>query len=548
MIAEIVNHLWQSTAFSLAVGVLAVACRRNQARVRYSLWLAASLKFLVPFTVLITLGGQLEVGLVQRSTAPAVVASTVLRISEPFAETDAVARISLAGAQTTSWLTLVLLSVWACGLVAITLSRLQAWRRLRAAVRVSSAWNGAPTVPAGIELRAAPGLLEPGVVGVWRPTILVPDQLERHLTPEQIRAVLAHEICHVRRRDNLTATLHMAVEALFWFHPLVWWIGARLVDERERACDEQVLREIAEPLAYAEGIVTVCKRYVEAPLMNVAGVGGSNMKARIEAILAHSIGSRLTVSKRIALTVAAMAAVVIPIAIGTLTESTLASQQSTDASLSFSAATIKPTPREAQGDFEPSIVMFMPDGSFRRTNSTLRTLVRTAYGIHPYQVIGGPDWADDDRFDIEAKSDAPATRDETLQKLRTLLAERFTLQVRRTTSDDAVYHLVVSNSGSKMQPAAESTSANVRIGSYSGHRRSAQLADYLGSIVGRPVVNRTGLEGIFNIELKFSPDPNDPGGVSVFTAVREQLGLQLVPARGPVETLEIVAARKPIEN
>src|SRR5438552_651971 len=85
----------------------------------------------------------------------------------------------------------------------------------------------------------------------------------RLLRPPQLEAVLAHELCHVRRRDNLVASIHMIVEAIFWFHPLVWWIGAKLVEERERACDEEVLRLGSEPRVYAEGIVNVCKLYRE---------------------------------------------------------------------------------------------------------------------------------------------------------------------------------------------------------------------------------------------------------------------------------------------
>ncbi len=98
------------------------------------------------------------------------------------------------------------------------------------------------------------------------------------LTPSQLEAVLAHELCHVRRRDNLTSVIHMIVEAVFWFHPLVWWIGARLVEERELACDEEVLRLGSEPRVYAEGILNVCKLYVESPLRCVSGVTGSNLE------------------------------------------------------------------------------------------------------------------------------------------------------------------------------------------------------------------------------------------------------------------------------
>ena len=74
----------------------------------------------------------------------------------------------------------------------------------------------------------------------------------------------------------------MVVQAIFWFHPLVWWIGARLVDERERACDEDVIRLGSEPEVYAESILKTCEFYVESPLACVAGVTGSDLKKRIE--------------------------------------------------------------------------------------------------------------------------------------------------------------------------------------------------------------------------------------------------------------------------
>ena len=80
----------------------------------------------------------------------------------------------------------------------------------------------------------------------------------------------------MRRRDNLTAALHMAVQAIFWFHPMTWWIGTRLVDERERACDEEVLRSGCQPDVYAGSILAVCRLYLSSPLACVSGVTGSN--------------------------------------------------------------------------------------------------------------------------------------------------------------------------------------------------------------------------------------------------------------------------------
>src|SRR5881409_3678285 len=104
--------------------------------------------------------------------------------------------------------------------------------------------------------------MEPGVVGLWRPIVLVPAGIDAQLTRAQLEAILAHELCHVRRRDNLTAAIHMVVETIFWFHPPVWWIRARLVEERERACDEAVLRMASDPQVYAEGILNVCRFYL----------------------------------------------------------------------------------------------------------------------------------------------------------------------------------------------------------------------------------------------------------------------------------------------
>lgn len=121
----------------------------------------------------------------------------------------------------------------------------------------------------------SPAFAEPGVFGVRRPVLLLPAGITDRLTPPQLKAIVAHELCHMRRRDNLGTAIHMGVEALFWFHPLVWWLGARLMEEREHACDEEVLLTGSEPQAYAEGILKICELYLESPLPCVPGVTGA---------------------------------------------------------------------------------------------------------------------------------------------------------------------------------------------------------------------------------------------------------------------------------
>ena len=148
-------------------------------------------------------------------------------------------------------------SVWACGFAGVVLMRFRDHRQLLRAVRASTRVQ----LCLPVEVRASPALLESGVFGMFRHILLLPADIMERLTAAQFDAVVVHELCHIQRRDNLTASVHMFVEALFWFHPLVWWIGARMIEERERACDEAVLSLGSEPREYAEGILSVCKSF-----------------------------------------------------------------------------------------------------------------------------------------------------------------------------------------------------------------------------------------------------------------------------------------------
>src|SRR5688572_22459471 len=327
MIADIFNHLWQSTLFAAAVTLLALAFRCNRARLRYGLWFAASIKFLVPFAAVAAVGSLVQWQEVPAPIKSAVASAAARDFNAPFAAPWLDLSTTVTAAEQPQWIAPVLFAVWFCGFAAITLRRVKQWREIRAAMGASIPLNTATPLPAGVEIRVAPTVLEPGVVGLRRPVILLPAGIDSYLTADQFAAVVAHEVCHVRRRDNLTAVIHMLVEAVFWFHPLVWWIGARLVATREEACDEHVVSETAAPIPYAEGIVNVCRRYVETPLMSVTGVGGADVRARIDAILSNRIGLRLTLPKRLVLATAAVAAFVVPLAAGAINRATLAAEQ-----------------------------------------------------------------------------------------------------------------------------------------------------------------------------------------------------------------------------
>jgi uncharacterized protein (TIGR03435 family) len=190
------------------------------------------------------------------------------------------------------------------------------WWQLRVATRHAKVM----TIAAEIPVLSLETQIEPGIFGIFRPVLLLPAGITERLTPAQLAAIVAHEMCHARRRDNLTAALHMLIEALFWFNPVVWGIGFALVQERETACDESVVRSQGDALAYAESILSVCKFCVEVPLPCVAGVAGSNLKRRITRILADQVGRKLNFSRKLVLGTAAIMAIGLPIFFGVVRE------------------------------------------------------------------------------------------------------------------------------------------------------------------------------------------------------------------------------------
>ena len=177
-----------------------------------------------------------------------------------------------------------------------------------------------------IKLLLSQASMEPGIFGIARPVLLWPQGISARLDGAHLESILAHEVCHVRRRDNLAAAIHMIVQAIFWFHPLVWWLGARLVEERERACDEEVLRLGNPPHLYAESILKVCEFCVESPLACVSGVTGADLKKRIVRIMSERLSDKLTFGRKFLLVVVVVGAVAGPVGFGLVSGSRVLAQ------------------------------------------------------------------------------------------------------------------------------------------------------------------------------------------------------------------------------
>jgi bla regulator protein BlaR1 len=426
-------------------------------------------------------------------------------------------------------------------------------------------------------------VMEPGVVGLWRPVLLVPSGIEDDLTSRQLAAVLTHELCHIRRRDNVTAAVHMIAEAVFWFHPLVWWIGSRLVDERERACDEEVVRTLGEPQTYAEGIVSVCKRYVESPLACVSGVSGSNVKNRIRDIMTNRAVAKLGVAKKAVLAAVGTVAVIAPILAQSVPVSSAIESRFEVTSVKFNKSEALPFSLGVKGR------------TYTATNAPLRYLVAAAYGVPVGRVLGGPPWVGTasidmrsvggERFDILAKLPEGTTPRQAPAMLRVLLAERFSLAAHPEVRDASIYALVLNRSDGRFGPrlkkadvdcdakptepadavtggAVPPPSLGERCASEIGGailgrgQRLSTLARMLSFFTERPVIDRTGLTGGFDFDVQSAelatPTSGgaaaDSGAAGMFTAVEEQLGLKLESTRGPLEFVVIDTVDHPKEN
>jgi bla regulator protein BlaR1 len=291
----LMTHLLDSTICAGVAALIALALRNSAARTRHSIWLIASLKFLIPLSLFVSIGRQLGANASALALEPVSHALQWLDRSLPQWRFNVAVSAGDGDGPAGAWI--AVLFVWASSALILAAWRWRQWRSLSRLVRHSTPLDSGREAEAlGRTIRRArrprrinivrhEARLEPGVVGIITPTLLWPSGLSDRLSDDELAAVLAHEACHVDRRDNLGALCQVIVETLFWFHPLVWWIGRQLVHERERACDEEVLEMGTKTEHYAKSIVNVCGFCLSAPAAFVAGISGSPLASRIERIL-----------------------------------------------------------------------------------------------------------------------------------------------------------------------------------------------------------------------------------------------------------------------
>jgi bla regulator protein blaR1 len=243
----------------------------------------------------------------------------------------------------------------------------------------------------------------------------------------------------------------------------------------------------------------------------------------------------------------------------------------TPASKEFEVASIKPSAPQAMGMMRVGVEM-LPGGRVSMTGVSVKFLIQQAYGVRDFQIAGGPGWIGSDRYDITAKPETASTGDQVKTMIQALLADRFKLKFHRETKELPTYALVVAKGGPKLHASeVQDKGSENRRGTQIRMMRGqfdvqdapmAALANQLGQVLGRSVIDKTELTGNYDFKLEWTPDESEggmfrgaeahpearPEGPSLMTALQEQLGLKLDSTKGPVEILTIDRVEKPSEN
>ena len=227
----------------------------------------------------------------------------------------------------------------------------------------------------------------------------------------------------------------------------------------------------------------------------------------------------------------------------------IAAQNGTAAEPQFEVASVKPSappPRRAPAIYNPT------RERFAIAAITTKSLIAYAYDVRDFQVSGGPSWVGSDEYDIVAKPEGEAGNERILAMARGLLAERFNLTLHHESKEMPVLALVVAKGGPRLHPSVGTGGPEVRGGRGRLVARKVTMALFAaqlaGRVLGRPVLDRTGIAGEFDVDLQWTPDESRDLGPSIFTALQEQLGIKLESQKGSVDVLVVDHVERPSAN
>jgi uncharacterized protein (TIGR03435 family) len=586
--STLLHFLWEGLAIA---AVYAVGRRWTERRVgpnaRYTVaCLALAMMAAAPVVTWIVLGPPAAISVAASFAAPLSDSAT-----SAFRST-AVLLPSGAPGGGAAPLLLGVVAIWLVGAIAFWVRMLGGWilaerLRSRRVRRASGEWQQALDrlktrlgVSRPVQLLVSSLVQAPVVVGWLRPAVLVPVGALAGLPADQIEALLLHELAHIHRHDYLVNLVQGMVEAILFYHPAVWWISGHIRLERELCCDDVAVATSGDVLTYARALTGLESARPGHAGMVMAASGGS---------LVHRI-ARLAGRPRPAPRPCSGPATIMAAIIIAATTLALIGQQVPRPK--FDVASVKPA--VPQG-----LMLVRPLPGRLTANATLQMLMQNAYAAQAFQITGGPDWINADRFEIDANADGNATRDQIFLMLQSLLEERFQLTFHRETRELPVYALVAAKSGLKLPSSREGTCVAstpdtppdwaggimappqagqpplTRCGAVrvmleptgaralGGKVPMAEFARTLSMVTDRTVIDRTGFGGLFDVQMTFLPDDSTPAmpppppdvaaalesrTPSILSALQEQLGLKLESTRGPVEVIVIDHAERPSGN
>jgi TonB family protein len=335
------NHLWQATLISLVSFAAAGFLKKGPGRARYVVWMIASVRFMLPSALLVSIAHLLGIdfsSLFASSHGSGEAATVVFQLTAPIIQLDGSGRTDAYASNTHSELFCALTIVWLSGSAILIARWLKRRRRFRIAIcatplaeasrerqaldRVRS-WMG---IDRKVDLAMLPGTVEPGVWGMWRPIVFLPERLAEELSEAELEAVLMHEMIHVQRWDNLVANLHRLLCCVFWFNPVVWVLDRLLLAERERACDDEVIRLGGAPAVYASSLLKVLRFCLGWSVAGASNATGSNLGRRVERIMSRNVQVKLSVWNRLGIVSIVTLVIVLSMAAGLFTRSGFGAQ------------------------------------------------------------------------------------------------------------------------------------------------------------------------------------------------------------------------------
>ena len=628
-IALLVTASLRIVGICAAAWLVALALRRSSAAVRHMVWACAIAAAVLMPVLLQVSTWRVVLPAAFSSWAPSPAAAPPLApaapdsaLTVPQALTPASAIAPQDGARPHRMtFTSVAVALWAAGaglaLLWVVNGIIATSRLRRSAARPRAGWTAEARAIAAVmgvgrvTFLESAGSSMPFVCGVIRPLVVMPAEASTW-TSERRRAVLLHELAHVRRHDCLTQLLARVACAIYWFHPLVWLAAHRLRVERERACDDVVLTSGVRGSDYGRHLVEIARSAV-SPASGFAAGGVAmahrrRLEERLVSILDPHVLRTSPRSARLVVTafgLLALGAASLQVQAQAPAQPPAAAPAAATPNVTFEVASIKRN-KEVEAEratIHPNIptvpgrAQTRPGGVLLGRGMTVRELIRDAYGYRNRaqgDIVGGPGWIDIERYDVQAKADATFTASTSMglppeaeAALRALLAERMNLKVRVESPRRPVYELVLHRDdgrlGSGLTPSKggcrpffqrEAVNAGLVIDKpkdgeppplrpcplvIAPGRMGAEnmtMADWVRILaltpqLNRTVIDRTGLTGSFDIMIK-APADREPDPAELLPAIRpaleSQLGLTLRNAEAPVEILVIESVERPTEN